>query len=98
MASEQFEFIDCATLNIAYQQNGLAAVSFTVVSTEEIAGVTPFRDYTDLTFGGLSFKGFITGLTVQVIPGSIPSVFEHRFSLVATGCSTDCPRGGMRPT
>ena len=95
--AEQFEFIDCATINIAYQQNGLAAVSFTVVSTEEIAGITPFRDYTDLTFGGISFKGFITGLTIQVIPGSIPSVFEHRFTETMTGCASDCPRGSLRP-
>jgi hypothetical protein len=95
--AEQFEFIDCATISINYQQNGLAAVSFTVVSTEEVPGVFPFRDYTDLTFGGLSFKGFITNLTTQIILGSIPSVFEHRFTETMTGCAADCPRGATRP-
>ncbi len=94
---EQFEFIDCATINISYQATGLASVSFTVVSTEEAPGVTPTRDYTDLTFGGINFNGFITNLTTQIIPGSIPSVFEHRFTETMTGCADDCPRGGTRP-
>ncbi len=91
--AEQFEFLDCATINIAYQSTGLATVSFTVVSTEQLPGVTPFRDYTDLTFGGLTFRGFITNLVSSIILGSIPSVFEHRFSLTMTGCANDCPRG-----
>lgn len=96
--AEQFEFLDCATLNIAYQVNGLATVSFTVVSTEPIPGVTPPRDYTQLTFGGVDFKGFVTQLDSVRIPSSIPTVWEHRFSMVMTGCATDCPRGSTRPT
>jgi len=95
--AEQFEFIDCSTINISYQANGLASVSFTVVSTEQVPGVTPFRDYTVLTFGGVDFKGFINNLTTQVIPASIPTVFEHRFTLIMTGCADDCPRGSTRP-
>jgi hypothetical protein len=95
--AEQFEFIDCPTINIAYQANGLATVSFTVVSTEPVPGVNPTRDYTDLTFGGVDFKGFITSLTSQIIPGSIPVVFEHRVTETMTGCANDCPRGSTRP-
>ena len=91
--AEDFEFIDCATISIAYQQNGLANVSFTVVSTFQVPGLNPPRDYTQLTFGGIDFKGFVTTLESAVIPASIPTVFEHRFSLVATGCAADCPRG-----
>lgn len=94
---EQFEFIDCPTISIAYQSNGLATVSFTVVSTEQTPGITPPRDYTSLTFGGVDFKGFVINLTSQIIPASIPSVFEHRFTLTMTGCAADCPRGGTRP-
>lgn len=94
---EQFEFLDCSTINISYQSNGLASVSFTVVSTEDVPGINPPRDYTDLTFGGLNFKGFITNLTTQLIPGSIPPVFEHRFTETMTGCAADCPRGDTRP-
>lgn len=97
MVTEQFEFISCDTISISYQTNGLANVSFTVVSTEQEPGVTPFRDYTNLTFGGINFKGFITALQTGVIPASIPTVFEHQFSLTMTGCFADCPRGGTRP-
>ncbi len=90
---EQFEFIDCPTISIQYQQNGLATVSFTVVSTEQLPGTNPVRDYTQLTFGGRDFKGFITQLATSIIPASTPSVFEHSFTLIATGCANDCPRG-----
>ncbi len=90
---EQFEFIDCPTISIQYQQNGLATVSFTVVSTEQVPGVIPIRDFTQLTFGGIDFKGFITQLASSIIPASVPVVFEHRFTLIATGCAVDCPRG-----
>ena len=92
--AEQFEFIDCATISIQYQVTGLANVSFTVVSTEQIPGVlAPVRDYSQLTFGGINFKGYVTQLDSAIIVGSIPSVFEHRYSLVMTGCAPDCPRG-----
>jgi hypothetical protein len=91
--AEQFEFLDCATISISYQSTGLASVSFAVVSTEQLPGVNPVRDYTQLTFGGINFKGFISNLVSAIIPGSIPTVFEHRFSLTMTGCANDCPRG-----
>lgn len=92
--AEQFEFIDCATISIQYQVTGLANVSFTVVSTEQIPGVLPpVRDYSQLTFGGIDFRGYITQLDSAIIVGSIPTVFEHRYSLVMTGCAPDCPRG-----
>ena len=95
--AEAFEFIDCATINIGYQSTGLATVSFTVVSTEDAPGVNPARDYTDLTFGGINFQGFITNLTTQIIIGAIPPVFEHKFTETMTGCAADCPRGNTRP-
>lgn len=91
--AEQFEFIDCPTINIAYQANGLATVGFTVVSTEQVPGVNPPRNYTELTFGGVDFKGYLTEVSSGVITASIPTVFEHRLTLIATGCADDCPRG-----
>ena len=91
--AEQFEFIDCPTISISYQANGLANVSFTVVSTEQIPGVTPPRNFTELTFGGVDFKGYLSEVQSSVIPASIPTVFEHKMTLVATGCAADCPRG-----
>ncbi len=89
---ETFEFIDCPTISISYAPTGLASVSFTVVSTNQIPGVTPVRDYTQLSFGGVDFAGFVTSLESQIIPASIPPVFEHRFSLIMTGCGVNCPR------
>jgi hypothetical protein len=94
--SEAFEFIDCQSINISYQANGLATVSFTVVSTESVPGINPPRDFTQLTFGGVDFKGFVTQVDSSIIPASIPVVFEHRFSLLMTGCASDCPRGVTR--
>ncbi len=93
MASEAFEFIDCQSISIAYQVTGLANVSFTVVSTEIVPGVSPVRDYTVLSFGGIDFKGFITQVDTGTILGSLPQVFEHKFTLVMSGCAIDCPRG-----
>lgn len=94
--AEQFEFIDCATISISYAQNGLATVSFTVVSTEPVPGINPPRVFTELTFGGVDFKGWVTQLESNVIPASIPVVYEHKFTLTMTGCATDCPRGASR--
>lgn len=93
---ESWEFIDCATISIQYQINGLATVSFTIVSTEPIPGISPPRDFTQLAFGGVDFKGFVTQVDSSIIPASIPTVYEHRFSLTAVGCATDCPRGSTR--
>lgn len=90
---ESFEFLDCSTVSIQYQPNGLATVSFTVVSTSQVPGVNPPRDFTQQTFGGVNFKGFISQIQTSVIPASIPPVFEHQITLFATGCADDCPRG-----
>src|SRR5574338_582616 len=96
--AEQFEFLDCATISIQYQQNGLATVSFTVVSTEPIPGITPPRDFTQQTFGGVDFAGFITQLESSIIPASVPTVYEHKFTLTMTGCASNCPVGDTRPS
>ena len=93
MVTENFEFLDCQSISIQYQQNGLATVSFTVVSTFQVPGLNPPRDFTQLTLGGIDFKGFITQLASSIIPASVPTVFEHRFTLTMTGCASDCPRG-----
>lgn len=90
---ESFEFIDCSTISINYDRTGIANVTFTVVSTEQIPGVNPVRDYTQLSFGEVDFKGFVTQVDSSVIIGSVPNVWEHRFTLVMTGCAIDCPRG-----
>lgn len=78
------EFLDCSTLNINYDQLGLATISFSVVSVSE--DPTP-SNYTDLTFGGVSFNGLlITNLELRQIPGTL--VYEHRYTLNGVGCRT----------
>lgn len=94
--SESWEFIDCSSIQISYAQNGLATVSMTVVSTEPVPGINPPRVFTELTFGGVDFKGWVTQLESNVIPASIPVVYEHKFVMTAVGCATDCPRGATR--
>jgi len=76
------EFIDCASLSINYDLNGSATVSFTVIATA--AQPIDSQVYTDLTFGGVNFTGYITGLDVRRIDGTL--VYEHKYTIAATGC------------
>jgi len=76
------EFIDCSTLSINYDILGFATLSFTVVASQKQPIDTNI--YTDLTFGGINFVGYITGLEIRRIAGTI--VYEHRYSVSATGC------------
>ncbi len=76
------EFIDCSTLSVNYDTLGLAMVSFTVVASHAEPNDTSL--YTDLTFGGVQFTGYITNLEIKRIAGTM--VYEHRYSLSATGC------------
>jgi len=76
------EFIDCTTLSINYDILGQATLSFTVVAAAKEPIDTSV--YTDLTFGGVRFTGFITGLEIRKIAGTL--VYEHRYTVSATGC------------
>lgn len=76
------EFLDCATLSINYDQLGQATLNFTVVAAQ--AQPISTQVYTDLTFGGIQFTGFITNLEIRRIAGTI--VFEHRYTVSAIGC------------
>ena len=82
---DQFEFIDCPSISISYQTTGLATVSFTVVSTEQVPGVNPPRDYTILSFGGIDFQGFITNVVSGVIAASLPPVFCRLSKSIPSG-------------
>ena len=76
------EFIDCSSLSINYDLLGTATLSFTVVASQ----AQPINPdvYTDLTFGGVRFTGFITSLEIRRIDGTI--VYEHRYSISGVGC------------
>jgi len=75
------EFVDCAAISINYDALGTATISFTVVSVS--AQANP-QLYTTLTFGGITFTGYITELEIRRIPGSL--IFEQRYTLLAAGC------------
>jgi hypothetical protein len=76
----RFEFIDCGSISISYDRRGIATVSFTIISSDgEMDGV-----YTDLTFGGVRFRGPITSVDVQRI--SKTTVYTIRVSLIGFGC------------
>jgi len=75
------EFVDCAAISINYDALGTATISFTVVSVS--AQANP-QLYTTLTFGGITFTGFITDLEIRRVPGSL--IFEQRYTLIGNGC------------
>lgn len=76
------EFLDCSTLNINYDRLGNATVTFTVVASQpEPLNVTA---YNNLTFGGVNFDGFVQGLEIRRISGTL--VYEHNYSIAAVGC------------
>jgi hypothetical protein len=77
---DDFEFIDCTTLSISYNIRGQATVSFTVVSTRK----SLLNDYTNLNYGGVSFKGYLTDVSLQKIPGTL--VYQFQLNLIAFGC------------
>lgn len=75
-------FIDCSTININYDNLGIATLSFTVVSKfREPASPDP---YTELTYGGILFRTYTTGLSIRKIPGTL--VYEHSYNRSGTGC------------
>lgn len=76
------EFIDCTSLSISYDLLGQATLGFTVVA----AAAQPINPqvYTDLTFGGINFTGYISSLSVRRIAGTI--VYEHLYSVTGVGC------------
>jgi hypothetical protein len=76
------EFIDCTSLSISYDILGVATLGFTVVAAQA-QPINP-TVYTDLTFGGIKFTGYISNLTVRKIPGTI--VYEHQYSVTGVGC------------
>lgn len=77
---DAFEFIDCSTISISYNAQGIATVSFSVISSRD----TLMNDYTDLVFGNVRFLLYIQNVQVQKIPGTIVNVFQ--LSLTGFGC------------
>ena len=76
------EFIDCTTISISYDILGRATISFTVIAAN--SAPLDAQAYTNVTFGGINFTGFITSLTVRRLSGTI--VYEHQYSISGIGC------------
>lgn len=77
-------FLDCSTLSISYQANGLANISMTIY-TKAGDGV-PYSlggPGLELTAGGVHFKGFI--MEQSLAPASETDYEEYRVTAVAIG-------------
>lgn len=77
---ENFEFIDCSTLNVNYNARGVANISFAVVCSKNQLE----ENYTRLSIGGVDFSGFLDNVQVSVIPGTLVYIFQ--MSVIAFGC------------
>ena len=92
-----FTFLACDSVNITYDIQGLATVSFTVVSTSKLIDL---QSYSTVSFGSsvnarstgsfsagrVQYKGIINGYEISPIPGT--TVYEHKLTLLAFGCKT----------
>lgn len=77
-------FLDCSTLSISYQPNGLASISMTIYTKQgDGAPYVPGGPGLELTAGGIRFKGFI--LEQSLAPASETDYDEYRVSAIAIG-------------
>jgi len=72
-----FEFVDCSTINISYDAYGIATISFTVLSSKP----TLDNVYNSIDTGGVLFEGYVTNRRVRPRRNSIG--YEHALTLVA---------------
>lgn len=82
------EVLDCSSISISYQANGLAQVSFTVFRPEEngppySTGGPGF----ELCAGGVQFKGWVTQQTMN--PSADIDFIEWQVSAIAIGCKNE---------
>ena len=62
------EFIDCGSLSVSYNVNGVASISFVVLKDDSNNIVT--SSYEDPSYGGVYFDGVVVRATQQPIIGS----------------------------
>lgn len=72
------EFIDCSSLSFNYNIKGDINIGFSVISDKS---ADELGSYTSLTFGGQTFNGYITNVTVSEI--EYTRVFQYQFQMVA---------------
>lgn len=64
MACEE-AFIDCTTLSFSYDIYGIVTISYTMVHK-----AADFCYETTIVAGGQVFKGYVTDMSMNVIPGT----------------------------
>ena len=88
-------FIQCDSISISYEINGLASISFTVISSSKTINLQNYTTITvgtnntsrttgSFTAGRVRFRGIITSYEISPITGTL--VYEHRLQLTAWGC------------
>jgi len=62
------EFIDCGSLSVSYNVNGVASISFAIVKNSSESVLV--SSYSDPSYGGVLFDGVVVRATQQPIIGS----------------------------
>lgn len=85
--SDSDSFMDCSTLSISYQSNGLASISFTIYTPRtSSAPYVPGGPGLEINAGGVTFKGFV--LEQSLVPASEVLYLEWKISGIALGTKT----------
>ena len=77
---ELIEFIECTSLNISYDNSGVATINFIVVRNE--AGFPSNSYLQGIDAGGQTFSGHVTNITVSPIQNT--NWYESHVTLVTT--------------
>jgi hypothetical protein len=79
------EVVDCGTISITYQTNGLAQISFTVYRPkEEGVPYAPGGPGFSMCAGGVDFEGWVT--EQSLVPASEIEWNEWKITAIAVGC------------
>jgi hypothetical protein len=87
---KEIVFIECTSLNVSYDIMGLVTVSYTVVSNTP--GIKVFYNVSTGGGNGVSFSGFPTSISYNVIPNT--TWYETHVTLMAVTSSSSYSRLG----
>lgn len=71
------QFIECTSINITYDNLGLVSVNYTIVS--DVPNPTI---YTVIETDSVTFTGYVTNITLNIIPGT--DWYETNVTLITT--------------
>ena len=82
------EVVDCGTISINYQTNGIAQIAFTVYRPkDEGPPYTSGSPSFSMCAGGVNFKGWV--MEQSLAPASDIDMHEWRVTAQAIGCALD---------